>query len=290
LIWKKRKKKPLELPPPSPPLPPPTRSQPKRKPKPTESKNQKDVADREPFKSTVDPEERKALVAGLHKLKTDLFMDLVETGAMPLRPGVKRLVGEAVAAGMRACTREGAGRGRRVSFVYVFCRARRINPSPHNLTKPNPNTQIQTKKNTQTKNQKQTGVPVAVCSTSNERAVSTIVRVMLGDEVAKVMRVFAGDVVPKKKPDPAIYLLAARELSVDPARCVVIEDSRIGLRAAKAAGMACVVTKSSYTGGEDFAGADAVHESLDAGNVTLDGLCDLLALKATSAAGAAAAA
>jgi hypothetical protein len=31
-----------------------------------------------------------------------------------------------------------------------------------------------------------------VCSTSNERAVSTIVRVMLGDDIAAVMRVFAG--------------------------------------------------------------------------------------------------
>lgn len=62
------------------------------------------------------------------------------------------------------------------------------------------------------------GVPVAVCSTSNERAVSTIVRVMLGEQVASVMRVFAGDVVPKKKPDPAIYLLAAKELGVDPKR------------------------------------------------------------------------
>jgi hypothetical protein len=65
------------------------------------------------------------------------------------------------------------------------------------------------------------GVPVAVCSTSNERAVSTIVRVMLGPAVAERMRVFAGDMVPKKKPDPAIYLMAARELGVDPARCVV---------------------------------------------------------------------
>jgi beta-phosphoglucomutase-like phosphatase (HAD superfamily) len=62
------------------------------------------------------------------------------------------------------------------------------------------------------------GVPVAVCSTSNERAVSTIVRVMLGEKVASTMRVFAGDVVPKKKPDPAIYLLAAKELGVNPAR------------------------------------------------------------------------
>ena len=45
-------------------------------------------------------------------------------------------------------------------------------------------------------------------------------------------------------------------------RCVVVEDSRIGLRAAKAAGMTCVVTKSSYTGSEDFAGADAVHDCI----------------------------
>lgn len=59
---------------------------------------------------------------------------------------------------------------------------------------------------------------MAVCSTSNERAVQAIVDVMLGAEVAKKMRVFAGDVVPAKKPDPAIYLLAAQELGVDPAR------------------------------------------------------------------------
>ena len=46
------------------------------------------------------------------------------------------------------------------------------------------------------------GVPVAVCSTSNEKAVGAIVRVMLGPERAAAMRIFAGDVVPRKKPDP----------------------------------------------------------------------------------------
>ncbi|KIZ07442.1 Protein cbbY, chromosomal [Monoraphidium neglectum] len=188
----------------------------------------KDVADREPFRTTTDPAAQQELVKGLHLLKTDLFMDLVEAGSMPLRPGVARLVKEAVAA----------------------------------------------------------GVPVAVCSTSNERAVSTIVRVMLGEDVAKVMRVFAGDVVPKKKPDPAIYLLAAKELGVSPARCVVVEDSRIGLRAAKSAGMTCIVTKSSYTQNEDFTGADAVFDSLDAGEVTLAKLSELAA--AATAANAAA--
>ena len=59
---------------------------------------------------------------------------------------------------------------------------------------------------------------MAVCSTSNERAVSTIVRVLLGAEVAEKMRVFAGDIVAKKKPSPDIYELAAKELQVDPSR------------------------------------------------------------------------
>lgn len=85
---------------------------------------------------------------------------------------------------------------------------------------------------------------------------------MLGADVAKVMRVFAGDVVPKKKPDPAIYLLAAKELGVNPARCAVVEDSRIGMLAAKSAGMTCVITKSSYTQGEKFDVADAVYDCI----------------------------
>lgn len=61
-------------------------------------------------------------------------------------------------------------------------------------------------------------VPVAVCSTSNERAVSTIVRVLLGPEVEAKMRVFAGDVVKAKKPSPDIYNLAAQTLNVNPSR------------------------------------------------------------------------
>jgi beta-phosphoglucomutase-like phosphatase (HAD superfamily) len=62
------------------------------------------------------------------------------------------------------------------------------------------------------------GVTVAVCSTSNERAVSTIVRVLLGPQVEAKMRVFAGDVVKAKKPAPDIYNLAAAELGVDARR------------------------------------------------------------------------
>jgi hypothetical protein len=54
-------------------------------------------------------------------------------------------------------------------------------------------------------------------------------------------------------------------------RCVVIEDSNIGVRAARAAGMRCVVTVSSYTRDEDFKIADAVFDCIE-GNFTIDDL------------------
>ena len=47
-------------------------------------------------------------------------------------------------------------------------------------------------------------------------------------EFADRIPVFAGDVVAKKKPEPDVYNLAATTLGVNPARCVVIEDTRIG--------------------------------------------------------------
>lgn len=154
---------------------------------------------------------RDALILKLHKRKTDIFMALIESGQLPLRAGVARLVDEAIAGNIR----------------------------------------------------------LAVCSTSNERAVQAVVDVMLGAERSKHITVFAGDVVPAKKPDPAIYDLAAKTFSLEPAKCIVIEDSNNGLRAAKAAGMKCVVTISSYTGDEDFATADRVVSDLDQG-ITID--------------------
>ena len=53
---------------------------------------------------------------------------------------------------------------------------------------------------------------------------------------------FAGDIVPAKKPDPAIYLLALERLAIEPGDAIVIEDSRNGLLAAVGAGLRCVVT------------------------------------------------
>ncbi|KAL9235584.1 hypothetical protein vseg_010330 [Gypsophila vaccaria] len=157
-----------------------------------------------PEKAPQGEAERKDFVASLHKRKTELFMALIEKKLLPLRPGVAKLIDQALS----------------------------------------------------------NEVKVAVCSTSNEKAVSAIVSCLLGPERAAKMQIFAGDVVPRKKPDPAIYILASTTLGVDPASCVVVEDSAIGLAAAKAAGMKCIVTKSGYTADEDFENADSVFDCI----------------------------
>jgi HAD superfamily hydrolase (TIGR01509 family) len=53
-------------------------------------------------------------------------------------------------------------------------------------------------------------------------------------------RVYSREDVARPKPAPDVYLKAAAEAGVAPARCVVIEDSATGARAAKAAGMYCL--------------------------------------------------
>jgi HAD superfamily hydrolase (TIGR01509 family) len=109
----------------------------------------------------------------------------------------------------------------------------------------------------------QDGVTLAVCSTSNERAVRAVVQNLLGPErMAHFAAILAGDVVSRKKPDPEIYHLAAERLEVPPEECAVIEDTRNGLLAAKAAGMRCLVTMSYYSRGEDFSEADMVVDEL----------------------------
>jgi HAD superfamily hydrolase (TIGR01509 family) len=54
----------------------------------------------------------------------------------------------------------------------------------------------------------------------------------------------SADVGNKAKPDPAVFLHAARQLGVAPHECVVFEDSIAGFKAAQAAGIKCIAIKS----------------------------------------------
>ncbi|CAN1288617.1 Haloacid dehalogenase-like hydrolase domain-containing protein At4g39970 [Linum perenne] len=70
------------------------------------------------------------------------------------------------------------------------------------------------------------------------------------------------DDVKAKKPDPSIYLTALKKLGVSEKECMVVEDSVIGLQAAKGAGMSCVITYTSSTANQDFADAAAMYPDL----------------------------
>ena len=106
------------------------------------------------------------------------------------------------------------------------------------------------------------GWQLAVASTSSERSVRAVLAHALGPELAAKLLVLAGDVVPAKKPDPAIYELAVERLGVRKSDAVVIEDSRNGLLAAVGAGLLTVITVSTYTAGEDFSEAALVLSDL----------------------------
>jgi HAD superfamily hydrolase (TIGR01509 family) len=106
------------------------------------------------------------------------------------------------------------------------------------------------------------GWTLAVASTSAEDSVRAVLEHAVGEANAAHFAVFAGDIVPAKKPDPAIYQLALERLGISAEDGVVIEDSRNGLLAAVGAGLRCVVTVSGYTAEEDMSEAVLVVTSL----------------------------
>jgi HAD superfamily hydrolase (TIGR01509 family) len=79
-------------------------------------------------------------------------------------------------------------------------------------------------------------IAVGVCSASTKEAVQKVLAVTLGDErLSKLNVCILGDDVSEKKPSPMIYNEARQRIGIDKERCVVVEDSMVGLRAAKAA-------------------------------------------------------
>jgi HAD superfamily hydrolase (TIGR01509 family) len=118
-------------------------------------------------------------------------------------------------------------------------------------------------------------IAVGVCSASTKEAVQKVLAVTLGaDRLSQLNVCILGDDVSEKKPSPMIYNEARERIGIDKERCVVVEDSMVGLRAAKAAGMKCVITYTASTAGEDFygEGADAKVPELGSCKVTLESI------------------
>lgn len=154
------------------------------------------------FGKPVDPAGVDDLIARMHKRKTAMFIEMIESGRLPLRPGIHRFMQEAVAAGLR----------------------------------------------------------LGVCTTSNEKAAQAIAHGMLKDIPFEF--VLAGDIVEKKKPAPDIYNLGLEKSGLGPDEVFVVEDSRNGVLAAKAAGMRVLATTNVYTEKEDLSQAEIIVSTL----------------------------
>lgn len=75
-------------------------------------------------------------------------------------------------------------------------------------------------------------------------------------------QVVTGDDVEKSKPSPDIFLKSAELLEVNPEDCIVFEDSKNGVLAAKSAGMKCVGVYNEHSGNQDLSSADIIIKSL----------------------------
>lgn len=73
--------------------------------------------------------------------------------------------------------------------------------------------------------------------------------------------VVSADDIPAPKPSPEIYLEAAKLIGVDPALCAAIEDTDVGVRAAKNAGMFAIAFPTVTTSAMNFDPADAMAGS-----------------------------
>jgi mannitol-1-/sugar-/sorbitol-6-/2-deoxyglucose-6-phosphatase len=118
---------------------------------------------------------------------------------------------------------------------------------------------------------RQRSMPMALASSSPRRLIDVVVERALPPDTFDV--VCSGEDERAGKPDPAVFLTAARLLGVSPDRCVVFEDSPAGVQSAKAAGMTCVAVPEQRwdgdggsqrdTDGDLALGADAVLRSLE---------------------------
>ena len=78
------------------------------------------------------------------------------------------------------------------------------------------------------------------------------------------------------KPDPAVFLTAARSVGAEPERCVVFEDSLAGIRVAKTAGMLCVaVPDTSATRSSPSLSSSPRHPAFESADVVLESLEEL---------------
>lgn len=104
-------------------------------------------------------------------------------------------------------------------------------------------------------------IPIAVASSSPRALIDLIMnKTGLGRYFEVRM---TGEEVENGKPAPDIFLTTAEMIGASPSNCLVIEDSRNGVQAAKSAGMRCIGYHNPGSGNQDLSKADLQISSYD---------------------------
>jgi beta-phosphoglucomutase-like phosphatase (HAD superfamily) len=134
----------------------------------------------------------------LHELKTAAYESAVNDGAVSLRPGVLKLMDEALGQGLQ----------------------------------------------------------LSIATTTSPVNISALLRRAVGpDWRMNFTAIGDASTAPIKKPHPQVYLQMLQALALLPTQCLAFEDSSNGLRAARGAGLATIITPTRYTAHHDFSGA-----------------------------------
>jgi HAD superfamily hydrolase (TIGR01509 family) len=107
---------------------------------------------------------------------------------------------------------------------------------------------------------KSEGIPCAVASSGPRENIQCAMEMIAFEKYFET--IVSSEDVSHGKPDPEVFLLTADRLKVKPERCVVFEDSHVGIEAAKAAGTKVVAVTSTHAP-ESLSDADRVIDSFE---------------------------
>ncbi|MBI4470598.1 MAG: HAD hydrolase-like protein [Acidobacteria bacterium] len=106
-------------------------------------------------------------------------------------------------------------------------------------------------------------VRLAIVSTSDEDQIHALLKHRLEFAAGCFAPVLGKGAGQKTASDSPLFKRCLAEMGTPPAETLAVEDSAIGLRAARVAGVPCAVIYNEYTFGEGFAGAALVARSLE---------------------------
>ena len=103
---------------------------------------------------------------------------------------------------------------------------------------------------------KQKGIRLAIASSSDRKLIEYILRRL---DISRLFDFVVGaEDIAHSKPNPEIFLKSARGLKVKPVECLVVEDAKLGIDAAKSAGMKAIGYRNPNSGDQDLSRADMI--------------------------------